>query len=59
MVPVSGVFDAEAFANRAWSEIVVLPGGVGESLVAALRAGYFIPFGDSLRRLEELRIASF
>lgn len=59
MVPVSDVYNAGAFANRAWSEIVVLPGGVGESLVAALRAGYFIPFGDATRPLNQRQLVSF
>ena len=59
IVPVSDVFNADAFANHAWSEIFVLLGGVGEVLVAAVRAGYCIPFGDALRPLELRRIGTF
>ena len=39
VVPIIYIFHAEAFPNHALTEIVVLLGGVGGSLLAALSAG--------------------
>jgi hypothetical protein len=49
--PIVYIFHADSFPHYASTETVILLGGVGGSVLAALGAGLVVPVGGSLRLL--------